>query len=547
MKKCTYDPLFELINYFKETRTSQNQKIKDEELSIEEILKNKIIDGDKSGLESALNEALKKYPALEIVNNILLDGMKTVGELFGSGKMQLPFVLQSAEVMKYSVNYLERFMEKSDNQTSKGIMVIATVKGDVHDIGKNLVDIILTNNGYKVINLGIKCPVETMIEAAIKEKADAIGMSGLLVKSTLIMKENLEILNEQNISVPVILGGAALTKRFVENDLKPLYKGKTFYANDAFAGLKIMENLNSQDIENKSFPEIKRRESNTGAHSLRPDGEKSSSQILPAENIPSPPFYGTRIMDNIPVEDIFRYINEISLIRAQWGVRKKNLSDEEYNHLLEKDIYPVLKLWKAKIINEKLLEPKAVYGYFKCQSRGNDLIIYDESGKEELTRFIFPRQRNERKLCIADYFRSAESNELDTFCGFFVTVGKKASLYSKELYDLNKYSDYLYFHGLGVESAEALAEFIHKKIRTELGIDKNDSPDIKGLFHQGYQGSRYSFGYPACPNLEDQLKLQALLKPAEIGVDITEEYQLVPEQSVSAIIVHHPSAKYFNV
>jgi 5-methyltetrahydrofolate--homocysteine methyltransferase len=548
-KKCIYDPLLEIIRYFEKTSDDKNEIEKKDSisLSLEERLKNKIIDGEKTDLQKELDEALKSYTAVDIINTILLDGMKTVGELFGSGRMQLPFVLQSAEVMKTAVGYLEKFMEKSDSDSSKGKMIIATVKGDVHDIGKNLVDIILTNNGFKVINLGIKCPIENIIEKIEKENPDVVGMSGLLVKSTLIMKENLEILKERNINIPVILGGAALTRRYVENDLRSIYGDNVYYAQDAFDGLNLMneiiknEKLNLKTPLKTVIPNL--RKNNTDI--IIQQSEKSD--VKPAEVIPEAPFWGVKIIDNVDLNEVFKYINEAALIRGQWQVRKKNLSEADYQKLLENEIYPVLKYWKEKCIQENIFQPKIVYGYFKCKSDGNDLIIYDEAQKSEIGRFMFPRQRAGKRLCISDFYLNKDSEVFDIFCGFFVTIGKKASEYSKMLYESNKYSDYLYFHGLSVESTEALAEFLHKQIREELGINGNDSKDIKGLFSQGYQGSRYSFGYPACPNLEDQLQLKELLNPEKIGIEITEEYQLVPEQSVSAIVVHHPQARYFNI
>ncbi len=567
-RKVVFDPLTELMTHYSGKKKEEKaSKLVDG--NIEDKLKNRIIDGNKVGINVDLDEALKSYTPLEIINTILLDGMKTVGTLFGSGQMQLPFVLQSAEVMKSAVAYLEPFMEKNA-ESQKGIMVIATVKGDVHDIGKNLVDIILTNNGYKVINLGIKCPVETMIHAAQENNADAIGMSGLLVKSTLVMKENLEVLNEQNITIPVILGGAALTRRYVDQDLKSIYKGNVFYANDAFDGLRLIEEIkNKKKGKGRSEPqksggEKGDREELIGAEAkialMLADEKKTPkhSKIKIDVEIPKPPFWGSKVVNDISLDEVFRYINETALIRGQWRVVRGKKSEEEYQQILQEQIYPELKKLKLKIKNEKLLEPKVVYGYFPCQSDGKDLIIYsmpENTSKfefpnlklNEWLRFSFPRQKDDRYLCISDYFAPMISGKIDVVAFHLVTMGKTASEYSKKLFDSNEYKDYLYFHGLSVESAEALAELWHKKIREELSIAGKDATEIKRLFSQGYQGSRFSFGYPACPNLEDHKKLFELLKPERIGVTMTEEFMLNPEQSTDAIIVHHPEARYFTI
>jgi 5-methyltetrahydrofolate--homocysteine methyltransferase len=552
--KLTYDPLTELMAYYADKKGEKKAKV-GPAATIEERLKNRIIDGDKVGMQADLDEALKKYSALDIINTILLDGMKVVGELFGSGQMQLPFVLQSAETMKAAVAYLEQFMDKATT-TSKGTLVIATVKGDVHDIGKNLVDIILTNNGYRVINLGIKCPVETMLHAAEEHHADAIGMSGLLVKSTLIMKENLEVMNERNVTIPVVVGGAALTRRYVEQDLRSVYKGKVFYANDAFDGLRFMEQVVGGTL---AYPEPEVGEPDdderlTGAEAKIAMAQKATgsepltrSRVSRDVPIPTPPFWGTRVVENIPLDDVFAYVNDIALIRGQWQVRKGKLSEEEYRRVLEEKIYPDYEKLKARIKAEGLLQPRVVYGYFPCQAEGDDLIIYEDDGRRERMRFTFPRQKDDRFLCLADYFAPVASGRMDVVAFHLVTMGSVASEYSAKLFASNTYKDYLYFHGLSVECAEALAELWHKRIREELGIAGKDAKEIKRLFSQGYQGARYSFGYPACPNLEDQAKLMELLDGARIGVRLTEEFQLVPEQSTTAIIVHHPEARYFTI
>ena len=567
-RKCTFDPLTELMSYYAGQKQEASKKHGVKGDTAEERLKNRIIEGDKVGLQKDLDDALRRLPALEIINTILLDGMKVVGDLFGSGQMQLPFVLQSAEVMKSAVGYLEKFMEKEDG-SQKGTMVIATVKGDVHDIGKNLVDIILTNNGYKVINLGIKCPLESMLKAAEEHRADAIGMSGLLVKSTLIMKENLEEMNQRGLSIPVILGGAALTRRYVEQDLRSVYGGNVMYANDAFDGLRLMEAIKSGTVAASSVQkkeELPAEETLTGSEAkialVTAEEDKNdaarTSRVNKMAAIPRPPFWGSKIVEDIPIDDVFAYVNDIALIRGQWRIVKGKLSSEEYQKILDEKIYPDYSQLKARIIRERLLQPKVAYGYFPCQSRGNDLIIYKPpttiskfdfklSQLKEWLRFSFPRQPDDRHLCIADFFASVESRRIDVVAFHLVTVGKIATDHSRKLYKANNFKDYLYFHGLSVESAEALAELWHKRIREELGIADKDAKEMKRLFGQGYQGSRYSFGYPACPNLEDQAKLFKLIQPEQIGVKLSEEFQLEPEQSTSAIIVHHPDARYFNV
>ncbi len=573
--KCVYDPLVELMNYYAAAKSGPAKNPDDQSLNLEERLKKRIVDGDKIRIDDDLKKALESYSPLQIINEILLDGMRVVGDLFGSGQMQLPFVLQSAETMKTAVKYLEPFMEKVEG-AKKGTMVLATVKGDVHDIGKNLVDIILTNNGYKVVNLGIKVPIEQIIEAAENNEADAIGMSGLLVKSTVVMKENLELMDQRGIDIPVVLGGAALTRRYVEQDLRKVYRGYLSYANDAFAGLHFMEDIKSGKVDvseirnattsstslNKTLELNRKEASNEGQTVVRARSKVSTDLSLPV-----PPFYGTMVVTNIKIEKIWEYLNEVALVRGQWQFSKKGKTDEEYRKILESDVYPALEAQKLKVKRERLFEPKVAYGYFPCQSSGNDLIIYRPAadvdpyskwkgvtpGKarvedvREWVRFTFPRQRDDRSLCISDYFRSVESGELDVIALQAVTIGSKASEFTKHLFDSGNYQEYLYLHGLSVESAEALAEYWHKVVRTELGIVGNDAQEIKRLFSQGYQGSRYSFGYPACPNIEDQARLFELLRPERAGITLTEEYQLVPEQSTTAIVVHHPEAKYFNI
>ncbi|HJZ83092.1 MAG TPA: methionine synthase [Pyrinomonadaceae bacterium] len=568
---CTYDPLTEFTKLFEGVTTKARKKEARGE-TVEERLKFHIIDGEKIGLEDNLKLALENYSALDIINNILLDGMKVVGDLFGSGQMQLPFVLQSAEAMKTAVRFLEPFMEKKGGATSKGTMVLATVKGDVHDIGKNLVDIILTNNGYKVVNLGIKQTIDTILSSYAEHQADAIGMSGLLVKSTLIMKENLEVMNERGIQVPVVLGGAALTRRYVEDDLKSLYKGSLYYARDAFAGLHTMDKLMNGGVAQtsvcdgdeehrlKSVPldeELVGEDAKLGIRrSLKPRGaakisgdttHTQRSGVATEVTIPAPPFLGSRVVHDIPLPEVFAYINETALFKGQWQFKQGRKPAAEYQAFVAEQVRPVFDELKTRSERDSLLVPRAVYGYFHCQSAGNDLIIYDGSTENELTRFTFPRQPAGKHLCLADYFASVESGRMDVVAFHLVTMGRRASEYSQQLFKSDNYSDYLYFHGLSVESAEALAELWHKKIRQELGIAGHDAQHLNELFRQGYQGSRFSFGYPACPSLEDQIKLFELLDPARIDVELTEEFQLDPEQSTSAIIIHHPEARYFSI
>jgi 5-methyltetrahydrofolate--homocysteine methyltransferase len=572
---CTYDPLTKFTTLFENVKAKAAKKAS-KGATVEERLKNHIIDGEKIGLEDELTKALETYPALDIINNILLEGMKVVGDLFGSGQMQLPFVLQSAEAMKAAVRFLEPFMEKKGGATAKGTLVLATVKGDVHDIGKNLVDIILTNNGYKVINLGIKQPIDNILLAQEEHKADAIGMSGLLVKSTLIMKDNLDLMNERGITVPVILGGAALTRRYVDEDLKSIYKGTLYYAGDAFAGLHTMDKLiggngeqvitgelaraaaasaedgeKPEDIEDRVGEEAKlgisKRVKPRGTKAAGDTTHTTRSEVRQDVSIPKAPFYGSRVVDDISLDDVFSFVNETALFKGQWQFKQGRRPVEEYEALVREKIRPIYEELRERSKREELLQPRVVYGYFPAQSSGNDLIIYEDDEKTERMRFTFPRQPEGKNLCLADFFASKESGRMDVAAFHLVTMGRRASEYAQELFKADNYAEYLYFHGLGVESAEALAELWHKRIREELGIAGDDAEDVRKLFRQQYQGSRFSFGYPACPSLEDQAKLFELLDPARIGVELSEEFQLEPEQSTSAIIVHHPEAKYFAV
>jgi 5-methyltetrahydrofolate--homocysteine methyltransferase len=521
--------------------------------SLEERLKARIVEGEKPGIEPLLDEALRRHDPLTIINEILLDGMKTVGELFGSGQMQLPFVLQSAEVMKTAVGYLERFMSKSDGQ-SRGKIVLATVKGDVHDIGKNLVDIILSNNGYSVINLGIKQPIHNIVEAALTHRADAIGMSGLLVKSTLVMKENLEELNARELDrFPVILGGAALTRGYVEGDLRAIYKGEVHYAGDAFDGLRLMEEIMVRDpVEVQASRAAAPRKGAAQAEVSRPSAPavpaaRVQSDVRADVPIPATPFFGSRVVTDIPLGDVFGFVNEVALFRTQWQFHRGKGDRDHFDELIQTHVRPIYERWKVRCQAEQILQPRVVYGYYPCQSDGDDLVVFAEDGRTPRVRFTFPRQAAGRRLCLADFFAGMRSGRMDVLGCMLVTIGRKASEVTRELFEEHNYTDYLYLHGLSVESAEALAELWHRRMREELGIAGEDSHDLTRIFRQGYRGSRYSPGYPACPNLEDQAKLFTLLDPGRIGVELSQEFQLDPEQSTSAIIVHHPEAKYFNI
>ncbi len=540
------DPLQAFLVYFEKKKGTVKKEEKRKPVStVEESLKNKIIDGEKEGLEEDLKRALEKYSALEIINTVLLDGMKVVGDLFGAGKMQLPFVLKSAEVMKRAVAFLEPLMEKVSGQ-EKGKIVLATVKGDVHDIGKNLVDIILTNNGYKVYNLGIKQPIDSILRAAQEYAVDAIGLSGLLVKSTLVMKEDLEEMNSRGIALPVICGGAALTRKYVEEDLAGLYHGEVYYGQDAFSGLRIMDELTKPDRAARLTQTVRVRGVKKEAVILEKNEITERSKIARDNPVPRAPFLGYRILNNIRLEDVFPWINTIALFRGQWQFRQGQTPLAEYEKIIREKVAPIFEEVKARAIREKILVPRVIYGFYPCYSEGNDLVVLDEAAKNEKVRFNFPRQRKEPFFCLSDFFRSKESGELDVAGFQVVTVGARATEEAKKLFEANRYTDYLYLHGLSVETAEALAECVHKMIRREWGIGASDAPAREEVFRQGYQGSRYSFGYPACPNLEEQTKLFQLIPAEKIGVTLTEEFQLVPEQSTSAIVVHHPRAKYFN-
>lgn len=551
-----YDPLVELIQLFEGVRANQDEGSSMDDLSIEDALKRHIVSGMKKGLETRLQTAMETYSPLDIINNILLDGMKTVGELFGAGKMQLPFVLQSAEAMKAAVRYLEPHMEKAEGG-DRGSILLATVQGDVHDIGKNLVDIILSNNGYRVVNIGIKQPVDSILDAAKKNGCQVIGMSGLLVKSTVVMKDNLEVMNERGLSgIPVILGGAALTRAYVEQDLRSIYKGKVFYAQDAFEGLRLMEEIGKDEpvLDTAALDEVpvervrSHRLPDEEARFFVFDGEKSA--IEPLDEVPVIPFYGTRIWTKFDPFEIFRHINTVALFRGQWQFKKEaSMSNPEFNAWLEENVQPIFQQMQNRLA--RVIKPAAKWGYFPCASSGNSLIIFEDDGKTERARFNFPRQSTEKRLCLADYFRSVErvqeTGQPDVICLQIVTVGPDVTELEHKKFNDGDFQEYLFTHGMGVESAEALAEFWHKQVRHEMGIDDAEPQTMKEMFGAKYRGSRYSFGYPACPRVEDQRILFDLLKPEDIGVELTQEYMMSPEQSTSAIVVHHPEAKYFNI
>jgi len=551
-RRDDYDPLSELLRLFDGATTAGSEGPSLEGLSLEERLKRRIIDGARVGLEDDLNLALAEGARpLDIVNDILLDGMRVVGDLFASGEMQLPFVLQSAETMKSAVAHLEPLMEKSD-QGGRGRVVLATVKGDVHDIGKNLVDIILTNNGYEVINLGIKVGVNEMLSAVHEHQADALGMSGLLVKSTLIMRENLEIMNEREMSnVPVLLGGAALTRTYVERDLREVYDGRVFYGKDAFEGLRVLDQLGEirrGEVDNPNFgreiseKNVQRRFRETPAV---PDPSLPTRGLdVESDNeLFAPPFLGSRVAKGISLDEIAEYLNLTALFRNQWGYRPENGEDDRaFKERVSSTLREQLSIAKE----HDLLIPQVVWGHFPAASDGNDVVIFtDDTRQEERTRFHFPRQTTAPYLCIADFFRPLESDDRDYASFMLVTMGARVSERTHQLFDENRYSDYLMLHGLGVEMAEALAELWHQRIREELGFVDQDGPTLTGLFRQQYRGGRYSWGYPACPDLTDNAKVADLLESERIGVSVSEGFQLHPEQTTDAIICHHPKAKYF--
>lgn len=552
---CVYDPLIELMARFENVKSVSSSADPFEGLSVPDALKKHIVDGIKKGLEAHLDAALKETSPLLIINEILLDGMKTVGELFGAGKMQLPFVLQSAEVMKTAVRYLEPFMEKSD-ASDKGSILLATVSGDVHDIGKNLVDIILSNNGYRVVNIGIKQPINSILDQAQANSCDVIGMSGLLVKSTVIMRENLLEMNARGLSgYPVILGGAALTRGYVEQDLRSVYAGSVFYAQDAFEGLRLMGDLCSEEGASRAVGPIE-EETGQRVKSHRTDPSETAlyvftgerSDIEPVRSPPKLPFYGAKRQTRFDIFELYKYINPVALFRGQWQFRRpEGMGNLEFSGYLEEHARPVFERLTKELATS--MQPRVKWGYFPCSGNGNDLIVYAENGKSERLRFTFPRQSSGRRLCLTDFFLPEEAGpDRRDVVGFsLVTIGSEVTKRERALFESGEFREYLFTHGIGVETAEGLAEYWHRQMRFELGIADAEPEEMRLLFSAKYHGARYSFGYPACPNLDDQAKLFELLEPSDIGVELSEEFMLDPEQSTSAIVVHHPQAKYFNV
>ncbi|WP_016698529.1 methionine synthase [Actinoalloteichus spitiensis] len=581
-RRPDYDPLQRLMALFEGATASSARASRAEELAalpLFERLERRIVDGERNGLEADLDLALTERPALRIINDTLLAGMKTVGELFGSGQMQLPFVLQSAEVMKTAVAHLEPHMEKAD-EGGKGRIVLATVKGDVHDIGKNLVDIILSNNGYEVVNLGIKQPITAILDAASEHRADAIGMSGLLVKSTVIMKENLEEMNTRGVASrwPVLLGGAALTRSYVENDLSEVYRGDVRYARDAFEGLRLMDAIMDRkrggtalvdEAEQARIAERKARHERSRriAEARRAAAEAEEAQAPTGRSdvatdvpLPTAPFWGNRIVKGIPLADYSALLDERATFFGQWGLRgTRGAAGPSYEELVETEGRPRLRYWLDRLSTENILQHAAVvYGYFPCVAQDEDLVVLSEPdpASPEVCRFTFPRQRRDRRLCLADFFRprelAASTGQVDVLPLTLVTMGQPIADFANELFAANAYRDYLEVHGLGVQLTEALAEFWHQRIRQELtwsdgrSVAAEDPSDVTEFFRLGYRGARFSLGYGACPNLEDRAKIAALLEPERVGVTLSEEFQLHPEQSTDALVAHHPEAKYFN-
>jgi 5-methyltetrahydrofolate--homocysteine methyltransferase len=560
-----YDPLATLLDLFEGVDAADLKASRAAELAglpLWDRLKRRIIDGERVGLEADLETALAERPALEIINDVLLDGMKTVGELFGSGQMQLPFVLTSAEVMKISVGYLEPHMVRTD-EAGKGKIVLATVKGDVHDIGKNLVDIILSNNGYDVVNIGIKQPISSIVAAAEENDADVIGMSGLLVKSTVVMRDNLAELNSRGLAErwPVLLGGAALTRAYVEQDLAAVFDGEVRYARDAFEGLRLMDAAMAvkRGDPGAKLPELRTRRVRAvaavaSATDVPDQATMARSDVSTDGPVPDPPFLGTEVIKGIPLAEYAAYLDERALFMGQWGLKPtRGRGGASYEELVETEGRPRLRMWLERAQTEGLLEAAVVYGYFRCVSSGNDLIVLGEDGTTELERFTFPRQRRDRRLCLADFFKPAQSGnggdrvETDVVAFQLATMGSRISEATAELFAKNAYREYLELHGLSVQLTEALAEYWHTRIRRELGVDGSDPDNLDGFFRVDYRGARYSFGYPACPDLADRAKVVRLLEPSRIGVELSEEMQLHPEQSTDAIVLHHREAKYFSV
>lgn len=549
--EITYDPLNKLLEIFSGVEVTSSKESRAADLAalpLTDRLQRRIIDGEKVGLEDDLKQALaQNYTALSIINDYLLAGMKTVGELFGKGEMQLPFVLQSAEVMKSAVALLEPYIEKTDD-AGRGKILLATVKGDVHDIGKNLVDIILSNNGYETVNIGIKQTVNQIIEAAESNNVDVIGMSGLLVKSTVIMKENLEELTARGLAKkwPIVLGGAALTRSFVEQDLAEKFDGTVRYAKDAFEGLRLMDTFMAikKGVPGAQLPPLKKRVTGARSQSIDSQIDTRRSDVSSSNPVPTPPFFGSKVVKGVALNDYSQMLDERALFLGQWGLKGK-----DFESMANEEGRPRLRSLLNEVQSKGWLNAAVTYGYFPCYSEGNDLVVLHHEGElkgQERVRFTFPRQSRDRRLCLSDFFRSKESGEFDVVSFQIITMGQSISDAITNLFNANLYREYLELHGLSVQLTEALTEMWHARTRDELGFSSEDNPELKEIFNQGYRGSRYSFGYPACPDLSQQIQLLELLEPEKIGVTLSEEHQLHPEQSTTSIVLHHPEAKYFN-
>lgn len=549
--EITYDPLNKLLEIFSGVEVTSSKESRAADLAalpLTDRLQRRIIDGEKVGLEDDLKQALaQNYTALSIINDYLLAGMKTVGELFGKGEMQLPFVLQSAEVMKSAVALLEPYIEKTDD-AGRGKILLATVKGDVHDIGKNLVDIILSNNGYETVNIGIKQTVNQIIEAAESNNVDVIGMSGLLVKSTVIMKENLEELTARGLAKkwPIVLGGAALTRSFVEQDLAEKFDGTVRYAKDAFEGLRLMDTFMAikKGVPGAQLPPLKKRVTGARSQSIDSQIDTRRSDVSSSNPVPTPPFFGSKVVKGVALNDYSQMLDERALFLGQWGLKGK-----DFESMANEEGRPRLRSLLNEVQSKGWLNAAVTYGYFPCYSEGNDLVVLHHEGElkgQERVRFTFPRQSRDRRLCLSDFFRSKESGEFDVVSFQIITMGQSISDAITKLFNANLYREYLELHGLSVQLTEALTEMWHARTRDELGFSSEDNPELKEIFNQGYRGSRYSFGYPACPDLSQQIQLLELLEPEKIGVTLSEEHQLHPEQSTTSIVLHHPEAKYFN-
>ncbi len=563
-KKADGQALFDFIEHFDSKEAVDSEAVDEayNALSDEEKIAKLLMDGDKERMIPLVDATHEKLGAERIVNEILINAMKVVGELFGSGQMQLPFVLQSAETMKATVDHLNPYLPKLEKEVDT-TLILGTVKGDVHDVGKNLVDIILSNNGFQVINLGIKVQLEEYIQTLKTSKAQAIGMSGLLVKSTQVMKENLISMKEAGITTPVLLGGAALTRSFIDDYCRPNYDGPIFYCKDAFDGVTAMARIEAgnfdTDLHGKDTQE-------------KVVKEKKEVVIPPFEQIkmpsrdvrvPTPPFWGRRVIELSEAQKVmaFDWINHKMLFKQRWGYSSKGMDKEAYKKQLDEVVRPAYERLKEQFLDKGLFEPTIIYGYWPVRSDDTTLYVFDESEgfnsqddintepleqiiKRAEHKFTFPRQSKKPYRALSDFFHNDRHDVLAMSC---VSSGSKLSEYEKKLYDEGKYTEYYQVHGLGVELAEALAEIAHKQIRLDLNISDNEGSRLSDVQMNRYQGARYSFGYPACPDLEQNSVLFNLLKPQEYGIELSETFQMHPEQSTSALIVYHPNATYYNI